>query len=310
MQAFHVVAPIVLLLALGVAFRRSGFLNTADVQCMAKLVYWVASPSLFFRAAMRTELDWATNVNLIVAIYVAVALVALLAFLLGRLGHGKGSSSLPVSILASFRPNSAYIGLPIVKISMGEAAMPLMAVYFAVTGAGYNLISALSGELAKRGDAGWRALLAKALWGILKNPIVTSSLLGLLLAALGIHSMPPSIDKVFVFIGEMAVGLSVLMVGAGLGLDGLGAGFRVLPDCLIRLVLHPAILWGCFVFFPVPMEMGQVAILLTAAPTAATVFVMSEGMGLDSKYAAELVCLTTVLFALTMPLWMKFLGVA
>lgn len=312
MESFYLIAPVILLLALGIAFKHFGFLNESDVQCMAKLVYWVVSPSLFFRAAMRTKMNWGDHINLIAAIYIAVALVALLAFCVGRFLLRSREETLSVSVLASFRSNSFSLGLPVIRLLMGDAVMPVMAVYFAVTETGYNLMSSLTGELSRSSrGADHRLIVTKAIRGVITNPMVTSSLLGLTLSGMGIHSMPPTIDKVFLLIGDMAAGLSVLMVGASLRLNHLGKNFtRLLPDCFIRLVLHPAILLACFAFFPVPFEIKKITILLTATPTAIIAFVMSKGMGLDSEYAAELIGVTTLLFVATLPLWIKFLQAA
>ena len=59
----------------------------------------------------------------------------------------------------------------------------------------------------------------------------------------------------------------------------------------------------------VDAALKNVAVLVTATPTAVTLFGLAKGIGLDGSRAAEITVLTTLLSAVTIPMWIAFLGI-
>ena len=59
----------------------------------------------------------------------------------------------------------------------------------------------------------------------------------------------------------------------------------------------------------VDAALKHVAVLGTATPTAVTLFGLAKGIGLDGSRAAEITVLTTLLSAVTIPMWIAFLGI-
>lgn len=311
MQGFLIVSPLVVLMFIGGALRRTGFLKESDVHCMAKLVYWMVSPAILFRAALRLEMNWSDNLNYAAAVFTAAILIGVGVYLFGRFVlRNAGGLVLPVSVLASFRSNSIMIGIPVVMLTLGEAGAAPVAIYFAVTEAGYNLLSIFGAELSRGSGAGIRRMSAKALRGVATNPMFLASVSGLLISSFGFRALPGPLDKVFVLIADMATGLSLMMIGASLRLSSIRDNARaLLPDCAVRLLIHPALLCLCFLLFPASPDTVRTAVIMTAAASPNIAFVFAQGMGLDSEYAAGLVGITTVGFIVTMPLWLNFLGV-
>lgn len=310
MQGFLIIAPIIILMAIGAIMRKVGFLVESDVKCLSKLVFWIISPAILFRGALNLEMNWASHANYAISIYASAALIAVLVYLFGRyVLRNAGGAILPISVLASFRCNSIMIGIPVVMLAFGERGAAPIAVYFAVTETGYNLMSIVSAELVRGGSGSFREMVRKALRGIAINPMLWASLSGLALSAMGFHSMPEAIDTVFVAIANMATGASVLMIGASLDVSAIRRSVsQLVPDTAVRLLVHPALLLLCFKFFPAAPEMMQTAVVITAAPAPNIAFVLAQGMGFDADYAAGLIGITTVAFVVTMPIWLNVLN--
>ena len=55
--------------------------------------------------------------------------------------------------------------------------------------------------------------------------------------------------------------------------------------------------------------MLQMAMVMSVMPNAINTFIVAAGMGLDQDYAVETVAVATVFSALTLPFWMKFIGI-
>lgn len=310
MEGFAVIVPMVLLMMIGAALRYIKFFNDHDVSCMAKLVFWVISPIMLFRGALRIEMDWASNLNLAKGIYLAAILTAVVVYLTGKYLLKSPKDILPISVYTSFRSNSMMVGLPVVTLAIGERAMPAVAIYFAVTEVGYNFLTSLSAELVMASSGGIGKMLRKALLGVVKNPLVIGSALGLLGSTAGIHSLPESIDKVFVIITNMAVGTSVLMIGASLKIASFGANLKLLlSDVFIRFGVFPALMFAALRIFQVDETVTQTVVIFSAATGANITYIMAKEYGLNAEYAAEYVVLTTFLFVLAMPVWLNVLKV-
>lgn len=301
--------PIVLLITLGAALRYFDFFNDNDVACMSKLVYWIISPSILFRFAMGLEIDWAANLNLAKAVYLAVIFTMVSVFLVGRYVLRTPKDILPISVYCSFRSNSMMVGVPVAALVLGERAMPFVAVYFAVTEIGYNFITAIAAELVMARGSGFLKMIGNAVRGAVRNPFVIGSALGLLCAELGFRQMPELLDKVLVIISNMAIATSVLMIGASLKLSRFEANLKVLSyDIFVRFALFPAAMLWSLTAFNVSGTLKQVIVILSAASGANITFILARELGLNSQYGAEFTALTTVLFVAAMPFWLYVLG--
>lgn len=309
-EGFSVIVPIVLLMILGAALRYIHFFDDHDVACMSKLVFWVISPAMLFRGAMQLEMDWAANLDLAKGIFSAAVLTAAIVFLAGRYLLRSPGDILPISVYTCFRSNSMMVGLPVVTLTLGEAAMPAVAIYFAVTEVGYNFLTALFAELVMATGGGKSRMILKALRGVVRNPLVIGSAAGLALAAAGVHAMPRNLDKVFVIITNMAVGTSVLMIGASLKLASFGSNLKLLfSDMFVRYVLFPGLMLAALTFFSVDGLVKQTVVIFSAATGANITYIMAKEYGLNAEYAAEYVALTTLLFVVAMPAWLNILNV-
>ncbi|MPN42202.1 hypothetical protein SDC9_189758 [bioreactor metagenome] len=80
-------------------------------------------------------------------------------------------------------------------------------------------------------------------------------------------------------------------------------------DCLIKLVIHPIILWVLLLALSVPEPLLKVTVMLSSMPSAVNCFIMAKEMKMDSDYAADLVASTTVLGIISIPVWANILGI-
>lgn len=309
-EGFAVIVPIVILMIVGAALRFIHFFDEHDVACMSKLVFWVISPVMLFRGAMRVKMDWVANLDLAMGIYLAAVLTAMIVFFAGKYLLRSPGDILPISVYTCFRSNSMMVGLPVVTLALGDAAMAAVAIYFAVTEVGYNFLTSLFAELVMASGGSKSRMLLKALRGVVRNPLVIGSAAGLAFSTVGIHALPQNIDKVFVIITNMAIGTSVLMIGASLKLANFGTNLKLLfSDAFVRFGLFPAIMLFALSLFSVSELVKQVTVLFSAASGANITFIMAREYGLNAQYSAEYIALTTLLFVVTMPVWLNILHV-
>ena len=310
-RGFVLILPLALLLTAGNLLFRKGFITPGDIATLSKFLFWIISPSLLFRNAFQINENMRTQTSFFWPVVCSALLAMLAAYAAERwLFRVKDRRRVALTTAAAMRPNTIYVGLPTVQTVIGNQAIGLLALYIAVAMPRYNLLSPLSSELilARRGEM--RGFLKNAVKSILKNPMVMSPVCGILLVSLGMKTLPPTLDKSLQMVGNAATGMALLTLGASIEV---GRAKKAFASCwrevLMRLFIHPAILYCCLNAAGVDAALKNVAVLVTATPTAVTLFVLAKGIGLDGSRAAEITVLTTLLSAVTIPMWIAFLGI-
>ena len=309
MNGLLIIAPLFIVIVLGMLLRHTGFLNQNDRARLTSMLYWIVLPALLFRTTYTSGTEIWHHRNLFLATYSTLLLVPLMAFLISHfITHRGDRKKQAFSTMAAARANNVYLGLPAAVLAMGASGMEASSIYLAITIPGFNLITILWGEIVLSGALSFtmfRALAAK----IIRNPLVASSLLGLLCAQIRIP-IPETVLVSMKLVADMATGIALICLGMSLELPDIpNAIKRTWHDVLIKLLLHPAVAWAFFLVWPVPETMMQTAVLITAMPTAVNCFIIAGGMGLDEQYACDTVAITTILAPITIPLWVAFLGI-
>ena len=309
MKGFYIVLPLALIIMLGMALKTKGFFAADDKNRFARLLYWVVLPVMFFRTTYLAGGSIILHSSLILAAYAAIVFTPAAAFVIAAVVTHRGDRMRQaISAMASGRSNNVYLGLPACMLALGPEGMEAASLYVALTVPGYQIASILYGEAVMSGRI-TRESAARCAERVTKNPLVLSCLLGFCAALLGIP-VPELILTSMKLVSDMATGLALIALGLSLEVSGLLSALRrAWHDALIKLFLHPALTWAFLLIWPAPDIFFKSAILLAAMPTAINTFIIAGGMGLDEKYACEVVALSTVLSVLSIPAWIAILGI-
>lgn len=312
MYAFMLILPLMLIIALGNVLKRKGFYSAGDISVLTRTLYWVLLPALFFTTAYSSGGELLRQLNLFIATAVCYVLTIAFAWLVSRFFiHKRSGSRVAVSVLSAIRSNNIYIGFPVVMLALGEAGLQQASIYIAVTSVSFQLLSIAAGELAMSRGLGLRNLGSLCLQ-VLKNPMVVTCLVGISMSVAEVP-VPSVLKESMKLLSGAATAVALLALGGTIDLSGFGRVARIIRetafDCFVRVVVCPALLWFCFLIWPVNRELAQVSILLTAMPAAVNVFILSREMHMDEEYGAKVVAATTVLSAVTIPAWGHLLGV-
>lgn len=308
---FLLLLPMVIIFTVGNVLRYAGFFQPRDTSSMTKLLYWVVSPALLFRAAFGAGDGLTALPSLFFALLTCGVLAALIALALAYAGGGRRDRLRnAVSAAAATKPNAIYLGLPTVLMILGERSLFYVSLFAAIAMPLHNILSPVFAAAVSTRGTSFFQLAKKTALEVAKNPLVSSSLLGLFFALAGVKAIPSAVDETMKIVGSCATGLSLLALGASMEpkkiFSSLACCWR---DVLVRLAIHPALLLLWFYIFPAEKALVQVIVLIAAMPTAATMFVLAEGMALDSDYAAQLTVATTMLSILSIPVWAIILNV-
>jgi len=303
-----IIAPLVLVVVLGMILRQTGFLVDSDKDRLTKLLYWVVLPALLFRTTYLAGGDLSQHKNLFMATYASYFIVPIIALGISSVLDRGNRKKIALSAMSSARANNLYLGMPAVFLALGDPGMEAASVYMAIALPGYNLVSIMWGEALISGGISFRSIRAMAS-RVANNPLIAASVLGLAFAQIRIP-VPETLLVTMQLVGNMATGIALIALGISLRLRGIPDAIRrTWPDVLIKLFLHPAVVWGLLMVWPVPRVFFQAAMIISAMPTAINTFILASGMGMDEHYASELVAITTLLAPISIPIWIALIGI-
>jgi predicted permease len=294
-------APLFALVLLGFAITRWGRWPKAVADALTRFVFSVAIPALLFRMMSDFSRLPPVEARLLIAFFGG----CLIVFLLGRLIaarafrlDGVGQS---VFALGGIFANNVLLGVPLAKVTLGEAALPAISLVLVFNALLMWTLVTVSVEWARHRALSWSGYL-QAAKAVLRNPVVASILLGTAWGLIGIR-LPFIVDQTLDMIGQAAIPLSLIALGMGLAEYGIGVGWQVSSAITaLKLVAHPVVVWLLARALALPLLETQVIVLLAALPVGVNVYLMSRQFDtLGGPVAASLI-LSTALAAVTTPL--------
>jgi predicted permease len=308
MNELSIISPIAAVILIGWGFTELGIIPKNTFKENNKILYWLSIPALLVRLTARADLTVAGSLNLLPAVHAGYLIMPLLAWAAGK-AAGEERNRLAISALVSMRSNQVFMGIPAVSIAFGAEGLENLSLYFAMSLVGYHMISIAASQIVLSGGISPRSLLASAK-KLATNPMVIACFIGISFSLSGVNEFPRPIDVTLKVLGDVGTGMALLAVGAGLSFRSLPSMFRkTWRDALIKLFVQPAVVWAFFLAWPVDRIMMQVVVFVCAMPVAVNSLVVAQGMGMDDRYAGEVIAVTTVLSAITLPFWIRLLSI-
>lgn len=300
MQAtFESLLPIFLLILCGNVLRRVNVISAEGWEGVNQLGYWLFYPALIFVTIVNAdfsglELD-AMMLALAVTLPLIFALVLALWPLLRRTGLVRREEFSSV-FQTSVRWN-AFMALAIAQKLFPPAGIAVIALMMAVIILPINLMTVFVVTRFANRSADWTTIIRR----ILTNPMVLAAAGGVLWRALPFPLYSP-LEKSLQLIGQAALGLGLVGIGAGLRLGSLvEPRLAILIPVVVKLIVFPALLLAVAIAFGVTGEALLFLVLCGAVPTALNGYVLARQMGGDAELYATVTTLQTLLSFATIP---------
>lgn len=268
------------------------------------LVYYLAVPVLILVSVEKAPFREAFSARSVVAVVVAVGISWLLALAAGKM-LGLTGGRLGTFLQSSFHSNTGYVGLAMAFYALGTPGLRkagTLAGFLILTNNSLSLLSLLWTAGGPAGQRKWHA--AKAL---LVNPILWAAFAGLLLSASGV-GIPEVVGKSLDIVASLSLPMALILIGASLSRESMaGVGIPSLVVSAFKLAILPAVGYALLTQLGLPPLDRAVGVVLLAAPTATLSYVMAGELGGDTELASGAVSVTTIISALTYPLWIALL---
>ncbi|WP_207479992.1 AEC family transporter [Arenibaculum pallidiluteum] len=291
-------APVVLLIGLGLVLRRRGFLADAFWPQAERLCYFVLLPSLFVHGLATADLAGVPVAELAAVLVTATVAAAAAAVALRPLVATDGPAFTSV-FQGGVRFNN-YVGVALAAALFGGQGVALAAVSNAAIVPTVNILCVL--VFARFGTA--RPTLLGVLRQLAMNPLVLACALGIALQATGL-GLPPGIEGWLRTLGQASLPLGLLCVGAALDLRSARPWLRpILGASAIKFAVLPLLTVAASAAAGLHGPAAATALLFQALPTASSSYIMARQLGGDAPLMAGITAAQTVMAAAVIPLVM------
>ncbi len=300
--SLEIVLPLFFLMAIGYIIKRTGMMNETSVKQVNSVIFKIFLPLLVFLNIYNTELAESFNSKLLLYAVAGVLIQFVLSLCLVILVE-KENSRRGVMLQGMFRSNFVLFGIPISTALFGEQAAGLAAILIAVIIPLYNVLAVISLEIFN----GRRPNILKILLGIVTNPLIIGSVVGVLFLLFHIE-LPTVLYETVSDISGIATPLAFIILGASFNFGDVGKYARELSLVLgCKLVFFPVLFLGIALLLG--FRDAPLAVLLTVfgAPIAVSSFTMAQQMGGDHALAGQLVVFSSIFSIVTMFLFIFLL---
>lgn len=298
MLAVQAILPIFALIVLGYLMGWRQWLSAESAAGLAAITFKLFMPTLLFAGIAKAQLAEGLSPVLLLAYYLPVLLVFAAV---NALVHWRRGTASPLGLVAAFS-NNVLVGIPLIASLMG--ADGLVYVFAILVFHSLTLFSLHSfyAAFGSQDRVDGRALLKN-----LANPMIIGLALGALLNLSGLV-VPESLWRAITWLGQAALPCALIVLGASLSryrLRPTGAAWGV---ALAKLALFPALVWWLSGQLPGLSEMARtVLVLLAACPSGVNVMAFARSAE-DSRSVSAAISLSTLLAAVSLPLWMLVMG--
>lgn len=292
--ALRVVAPMALLMGLGVVIRCAGITDRSTMRAMDKVCFRVFLPLLLFKNIYETDLSsgfgWKEPL-FIVACLLAIFFLTL-AVVPRLIKDRRQVASVSQAI---FRCNYILFGLAVAESIYGKGSAGTVALLGAIVVPALNILAVVVLEMNREGSI----QPGKILLSVLKNPLIIATLLALLVKAISLP-VPALLYSVVKDVSGLATPLSFISLGVSLDLSQLrSTRFPLALGTIGRLVVVPLIFLPLAILCGFRGQAMCAMMVFFAAPVAVSSYPMAVAMGADGQLSGQLVCCTTLLSVVT-----------
>ncbi|TCD23076.1 AEC family transporter [Pseudomonas sp. IC_126] len=298
MVVFEAILPIFGLIMLGYLLGWRGWLAGEAAAGLANITFKLFMPAVLFTGIARAQLSDGMSPMLLLAYFGPVLAIFIFVGLIAHRLLGRAS---PLGLTAAYS-NNVLVGIPLVTTLLGQASLVYV---FAILVFHSLILFSLQSFYSAFGSG--QKVSGTALLKNLANPLIVGLLLGALLNVSG-FGLPQSIWRIADWLAQAALPCALLVLGISLSRYRLRPSPTALALTLVKLGLFPLLVWYVSGLLPgLSHEARSVLVLLAACPSGVNVLAFVANPD-DTRAVSSTVFLSTMLAAISLPLWMLLMS--
>ncbi|MFG3453962.1 AEC family transporter [Stutzerimonas stutzeri] len=298
MAVFQAILPIFGLIMLGYLLGWRRWLAGEAATGLATITFKLFMPAVLFVGIARAQLSDGMSPTLLLAYFGPVLTIFVLVGLIAHRLLGRAS---PLGLTAAYS-NNVLVGIPLVTTLLGQASLVYV---FAILVFHSLILFSLQSFYSALGSA--QKVSGVALLKNLASPLIVGLTLGALLNVSGLN-LPQPIWRIADWLAQAALPCALMVLGISLSRYRLRPSAAALGLTLIKLGLFPLLVWYVAGLLPtLSHEARSVLVLLAACPSGVNVLAFVTHQD-DTRAVSSTVFLSTLLAAISLPLWMLVLS--
>jgi len=301
--SLNATVPVFLVIVAGYLLKRFGMINDEFIKVSNRFNFTVTLPLLLIRDLM--EMNFREEFELKYVLYCALttAICFVTVWILARC-FIKDKTIIGEFVQGAYRGSAAVLGTAFVLNLYGTTGMVPMMIIGAVPL--YNIFAVIVLEMESpryiedgKNKGIDKAKIKKSLIGIIKNPMLSSIFVGVVLSLLQID-FPKMVDNTINNFAVLASPLALIAIG---GSFETGKAIAKIKPAIMGSFIK--LIGQAIIFLPVAIAMGftgqhlMAIIIMLGAPTTPSCYIMAKGAGCDGALTTSMVVLTTVFSSFT-----------
>ena len=294
------VAVLFLLIVIGFIAGKLKLISEQGQKDITQLVLYVTMPATIF-SAMQLEMSQ-ERLNTAFLVLGVMVFCYIIMFVVGfisskRLPLTKGQKDIfQTALLLS---NTSFMGYPIIQSLLGQEAL-----FYAVVGAGFIFetvswslgVYLISRNGSESAGFNWKKVVF--------SPGILSIVVGLIFFGFQ-WSMPEPINSVINMMSPATSPLAMIVIGLMLSRSNLKEALQnkfIYLASALKLLVVPMIITLTLKAFGISGPALVIPVIMISMPTATYVAMFSGNYGNDSKFASQIVFMTSLLSMITIPI--------
>ena len=297
--SFNVIAPVFFLMVSG--YLMVNYTSLADRKLTKQanaIVFKIFLPCMLFYNVYQSDIGAEIHSRIKLCIWAAgglLILFVLLCLIVPKVVKQENQQG--VVIQGIFRSNYVIFGVAVVQNMYGVNSTTTAAILSAILVPMYNFLAVVALSIfGEKRETDWK----KIILDIVKNPLIISSVLGIIFSLLGIR-LPTAVDTTVQDLAKLSTPIAFMILGGDLDFSKVKGNLKVASVVLtIKLVILPLIM------IPMIVMMGYrdadllSGLLAYQTPVAVSSYIMAQQAGADGQLAGQLVVFSSVLSIFTL----------
>ena len=285
--------PFFAVIGLGFAAGRTQFFSQDATAYLTKFVFYFALSAMLFGFAASLDLGSVFSWGFVAAYLLGSGVVWAVVLMVAKL-RGAALQEAVFEAQTGVIGNVGFLGIPMLSLLMGKAAVGPVLLVLSIDLIVFSSVLTII-ITAARGGQVTVGIFRHLAYGLLKNPMIVSMVLGLAWGATGC-SMPVPAAEFLTLLGAAATPCALFAIGASLaGRRAERVGVAVWLT-FAKLVLHPAaVAVAALWIFTVDRYAAGVMIAAASLPVAGNVFILAQHYGVAPQRVSAAILISTLI---------------
>ncbi|WP_085247935.1 AEC family transporter [Gilliamella mensalis] len=293
--------PLFMLILLGFLAVKLGRWQKTVTDSLTKFTFYIAFPIMLFQIMSHFSEHSQIDIKLLFAFFGGSFIVFAIGCLIASKIFKLNGSESTIFAMGSIYTNTVFVGIPIIKMLLGDDAIPIVAIIVIFNALILWTLATVSIQFVQMGKFSTKGIV-KAFKNVSKNPIIIGIFTGIVVNFIGLP-LPNFIDKSTKMVSEMTAPLSLIVLGMGLAEYKIRDKLLITTAiCTLKLTVLPIITYILGKLIGLPTLELQVVVLLSSVSIAINCYMMARQFEVLQGPIASSLLISTTLSSITTPL--------